>query len=362
MKRFSALILTAALALSLAACGGGGDNTSGSGGAASSKTDGGGAETLSLSQEMTVGDWTFKVNKVEFGDARTMDDHGADYLLRADAEYKASCMAGSSRYFQSAEAGKIFLFFEGTLGYEGKTTMVLLSSAIDFSVGYGDGYTFESYEFAIAKEAGAFVDPLYGTFSQNDITFEPMDAVRVCRGYFELPAQVIDDMDEQIQLNVKMMGKEFTYVFPVKDAYGYSTDPETVMEMAKIFGGDGDGYTDWTENSFPYFDEMRGFFSLMSDKQIKDTMVGKWITIDYGDDSGDTRERIFYEDGTGIKQEHKDDPEEEYGDFYWSVENGLNIGYKPGEVRVTWRMYQASDDVLVYYDNDHARMVFMRGE
>ena len=100
-----------------------------------------------------------------------------------------------------------------------------------------------------------------------------MDALRVCRGYFELPSKISENVDEQIQLIVTLKGEEFTYVFPVRDAYGYSADPETVIEMAKIFGGDGDMLTDWTENSSPYFDEMKPIFSSMSDDSIKETIV-----------------------------------------------------------------------------------------
>lgn len=368
MKKLLALALAAALSLSLAACGGGsgtGDTNTPSGGSGDTTrtdtpNDGAEVDTLSLTDGATVGDWTFRLTEIEWGDAKTGANSGPDFLLRADAEYKSSCKAGSSRYYQSADDGKVFLFFAGTLLYEGKTTENFSAYDIDFSVDYGDGYTFETYEFAIAKDTGAFVDPLYGTFS-NNVTFEPMDALRVCRGYFELPSKISENVDEQIQLIVTLKGEEFTYVFPVRDAYGYSADPETVIEMAKIFGGDGDMLTAWTENSSPYFDEMKPIFSAMSDDSIKETIVGRWDVIGYSNDSGDTREYIFEEEGTGRKQSKKEDTEEEYSDFYWSVDGCLNYGPDPDRVTEQWYMCQASDDVLVGYADGHARIVFIKG-
>ena len=65
--------------------------------------------------------------------------------------------------------------------------------------------------------------------------------------------------------------------------------------------------TDWTENSSPYFDEMKPIFSAMSDDSIKETIVGRWDVIGYSNDSGDTREYIFEEEGTGRKQSKKED-------------------------------------------------------
>ena len=159
-------------------------------------------------------------------------------------------------------------------------------------------------------------------------------------------------------IEIEIEAEKEGYTFPVKDAYGYSTDPETVMEMAKIFGDDGDGHIDWTENSIPYFDEMKPTFSAMSSNEIEETIVGRWNTLWYAYDSGNMSEYIFEEGGTGKK---KIDTEEEYKDFYWSADYCLNYGPDLDRVTAQWYMYRASDDVLVGYADGHARIVFIKG-
>lgn len=327
MKRFSALILTAALALSLTACGGGGENTSSAGSKTSNSSNSiSGAETKLTYEELLE-------------NATVMS--GSELSVAQSNKIKMQQLIGNS-YIVPGRVWSV------------ETDYCILQPVIpEVNNGKKTIYEFGNFLYlnvylpveTMAELTSGQEITVVGTITETGSEDMPFEGT-------VLPVNTIVMKDAY----------QCTEEDRLKYISGYDSSPETVMEMAKIFGNDGDNNVSWKENSFPYFDEMRGLFSVMSDEQIKDTMVGKWITIDYIDDSGDTRERIFYEDGTGIKQEHKDDPEEEYGDFYWSVENGLNIGYKPGEVRVTWQMYQASDDVLVYYDNDHARMVFMRGE
>ncbi|HJB14418.1 MAG TPA: hypothetical protein H9787_12015, partial [Candidatus Oscillibacter excrementigallinarum] len=71
---------------------------------------------------------------------------------------------------------------------------------------YGDGYTFDTYEFAIADAQGADGSSLY----VYDSIFEPLDANRECRGYFEVPLEVQSSESDSLELVVTFMDMEGT--------------------------------------------------------------------------------------------------------------------------------------------------------
>ena len=355
MKKILVLMLAAALALSLVACGGGNNTQDSTSAKGSENTK---EETLTLGEFAKEGDWSFTLESIKFGDAKTNERFGDDYLRCADAEYKAKCTYGSSKSFTTAEAGRIFLFFEGKLTYSGKSTAKSGDCGLDFSVNYGDDYTFETYEFAVSEDSLG----LHG-YSTN-VTFEPMESGRPVRGYFEVPSRIADNLDDEIQFTITLEKKKYTYSFTVQEAFDADISPEKVMEMALIFGDDvGDNLVDWTENSFPYFIEMRSFFPKLSDDELKKVIVGKWSTVENSDDVGDTRERIFMDDGTGKKQKYRDDTEEEYETFYWFADGGLNYSSEPNSdiAEWSWSIYHASDDVLVGYGTDgNPRIIFIK--
>ena len=155
MKKILPLILAVALTLSLAACGG------------------------------------------EIGDSPN--------TTTADVEYNSE--TGNS--FQRAESGDIFLFFTAELTYNGKESAEIGSQSenyIGFEIRYGDGYTFDTYEFAIADAQGADGSSLY----VYDSIFEPLDTNRECRGYFEVPLEVQSSESDSLKLVVTFMDMEGT--------------------------------------------------------------------------------------------------------------------------------------------------------
>lgn len=109
MKKILVLMLAAALALSLVACGGGNNTQDSTSAKGSENTK---EETLTLGEFAKEGDWSFTLESIKFGDAKTNERFGDDYLRCADAEYKAKCTYGSSKSFTTAEAGRIFLFLK----------------------------------------------------------------------------------------------------------------------------------------------------------------------------------------------------------------------------------------------------------
>lgn len=140
---------------------------------------------LKIGDTASAGDWDFTLIDVEFSDAMTDENNGLYYLRPADDEYKSA--AGNS--FYTAESGNVFLFFTAELSYNGKESAELGSqseNSIGFEIRYGDGYTFDTYEFVIADGQGADGSNLY----TYDSVFEPLDSGRECRGYFEVPLEV----------------------------------------------------------------------------------------------------------------------------------------------------------------------------
>ena len=202
MKKIISFLLAGALVLSLAACSGGESNDT-LNGDESNKTSGtmsGDKPDLKIGDIASAGDWDFTLIDVEFNDAMADENNGLYYLRPADDEYKSA--AGNS--FYTAESGNVFLFFTAELSYNGKETAELGSqseNSIGFEIRYGDGYTFDTYEFVIADGQGADGSNLY----TYDSVFEPLDSGRECRGYFEVPLEVQNSETDFLALAVTFM-------------------------------------------------------------------------------------------------------------------------------------------------------------
>ena len=203
MRKSLALFLTVALMLSLAACSGetsnSPDTTTENGG--NNQTNG----ILKIGDTATAGDWEFTLTGIKFSDTVTDETNGLYYLRPADDEYKSE--TGNS--FYTAESGDIFLFFTAELTYNGKEAAEIGSQSenyIGFEIRYGDGYTFDTYEFAIADAQGADGSNLY----VYDSIFEPLDTNRECRGYFEVPLEVQSSEDNSLELVATFMDMEGT--------------------------------------------------------------------------------------------------------------------------------------------------------
>lgn len=187
MKKMISFLLAGALVLSLAACGGSESSDTLNGDESNKTSDAmsGDKTDLKIGDTASAGDWDFTLIDVEFSDAMTDENNGLYYLRPADDEYKSA--AGNS--FYTAESGNVFLFFTAELSYNGKESAELGSqseNSIGFEIRYGDGYTFDTYEFVIADGQGADGSNLY----TYDSVFEPLDSGRECRGYFEVPLEV----------------------------------------------------------------------------------------------------------------------------------------------------------------------------
>ena len=187
MKKILFLVLSAMLMLSLVSCGGGESSDTLNGDESNKTSDpmSGDKTDLKIGDTASAGDWDFTLIDVEFNDAMADENNGLYYLRPADDEYKSA--AGNS--FYTAESGNVFLFFTAELSYNGKESAELGSqseNSIGFEIRYGDGYTFDTYEFVIADGQGADGSNLY----TYDSVFEPLDSGRECRGYFEVPLEV----------------------------------------------------------------------------------------------------------------------------------------------------------------------------
>lgn len=199
MRKRVSLILAAALMLSLAACGGGNSDSN-------SPVNDNNEESsvLEMNDTATSGDWSFALTGVEFADTLTTDPNpNSPYYLRpADEEYSGS--------WYTPDSGNIYLYFTAELGYSGKETAEIgtwSENHIGFIIRYGDGYTFDTYEFVIEDGQGYY---------NVDETFEPLSASRQCKVYFEVPIELQSDTENPLELVVSLPGgngenAEFVY-------------------------------------------------------------------------------------------------------------------------------------------------------
>ena len=229
MKKLLALMLAAALALSLVACGGNSgaeDNNKPSGGngdTTSTDTPSGGGEDstpptdaettppeeehdienqIALNDTKTTENFEVTLTRVEFADSLTNIKNSEDYLLPAT---EGSTMTASS--------GKTFLIFEMELKFIGKEGGAMAIGGN--TVSYGDGYTFSDYE-AYVLENGTWELKFReesGNQTSYYITPEPLsDTIYTFRGYYELPIATRDNKDESLLMMVNIQGNHFNYI------------------------------------------------------------------------------------------------------------------------------------------------------
>lgn len=223
MKKRLALILAAALTLSLTACGNkaGISNTSGGGdgtpNATTDTTNNGNGEKetpdseeekpdienrIALNETKTTENFEVMLTKMEFADSLVNIKNSEDYLLPATQ--------GST---MTAGSGKTFLMFEMELKFIGKEGGAMAIGGN--TVSYGDGYIFSDYE-AYALENGTWElkwREENGNQTSYYITPEPLsDTVYKFRGYYELPVAVRDQEEEPLFMMVNIQGSHFNYI------------------------------------------------------------------------------------------------------------------------------------------------------
>ena len=233
MKKTLALILTAALVLSLAACGGSGgtedSNTSDTGNGDTTSTDtpsGGGEdstpenEVFHLGDTVTTDDIEITLIRVESGDILynnvATDNVRDEYYLRptsllTDEELEAKKWQdeyiqkhyGVSPITYEADDGRILVAFAFEVKSISKTALPIDTILERVDIDYNNGYIFEQSELC-AGIGGSWENTYYAT----DAKIEPLDStVYEFRGYADVPEEVMNNTDSSLNLNVYLNGR-----------------------------------------------------------------------------------------------------------------------------------------------------------
>ena len=247
MKKLLALILAAALALSLVACGGdsgaGDTNTPSGGNGDTTSTDtpsGGEDSTQEEPSELKVGDtitndrFEFTLTSVDFTDKLNIDCYSEDFMLPYEEENEK----GPS----FAEEGYIWLIFSFTYKFIGRERFEDGFRTLGAPcVTYGDSYIFDGNEYytrddgkygIYAKESN---DVLWNILSNSknivlyrilgyeknsngaingdpyiSEIYEPLDkSIYECRGFISVPLEVYENTDEPLSISFNMFGGDF---------------------------------------------------------------------------------------------------------------------------------------------------------
>ena len=227
MKKTLALILIAALTLSLAACGGSNgkenNNTSSTGNTTSS---GGGEdstpenEVFHLGDTVTTDDIEITLIRVESGDILynnvATDNVRDEYYLRptsllTDEELEAKKWQdeyiqkhyGVSPITYEADDGRILVAFAFEVKSISKTALPIDTILERIDIDYNNGYIFEQSKLC-AGIGGSWEDAYYAT----DAKIEPLDStVYEFRGYADVPEEVMNNTDSSLNLNVYLNGR-----------------------------------------------------------------------------------------------------------------------------------------------------------
>ena len=227
MKKTLALILIAALTLSLAACGGSNgkenNNTSSTGNTTSS---GGGEdstpenEVFHLGDTVTTDDIEITLIRVESG--TTLYNNVAtnnvrdEYYLRptsllTDEELEAKKWQdeyiqkhyGVSPITYEADDGRILVAFAFEVKSISKTALPIDTLLERIDIDYNNGYIFEQSKLC-AGIGGSWENSYYAT----DEKIEPLDStVYEFRGYADVPEEVMNNTDNSLNLNVYLNGR-----------------------------------------------------------------------------------------------------------------------------------------------------------
>ena len=207
MKKIWALILAAALMLSLAACGGNNEvdeNSDESG----TNTD---TSVLEIGETITTDYFEFTLT-------------GVNFLEESD---------GLWDYYNSWSWDKgeeVFILCNYSVNFIGKEE-VSLAPVSRMTVSYGDGYTFEDYrEFLLYSDGEDTVDlngaisNFTNTYTQsgssagtNVIAFKPLtDETYTGYGYLKVPIEVMQNESEPLTINLSVSGGEGSYSYNIR--------------------------------------------------------------------------------------------------------------------------------------------------
>lgn len=208
MKKAITILLAATLMLSLAACGGGNDSNNKpiSGDSDTPTTQDDTAEPKA--QELTIGettvDDTFEFTLTRFDTGTVLcNTMNSDFLLPGD--YPITFEGADGKTYDNpnvAHDGKIFLSVSFNIKFIGKQELNSTPGE-GLSIDYNDEYTFDinrvymntgnSWEITVLKSENST-----STYFQS---FKPLDStVYECRGYFEVPMEVIENTEAPIKL------------------------------------------------------------------------------------------------------------------------------------------------------------------
>lgn len=226
MKKLLALILAAALALSLVACGGGsgaGDTNTpstpsgGNGDTTSTDTPSGGGEdsTPEETQELTLGNtistdnWEFTLTHVTFGTNLCKETESDDYMI-IDGDYETTFTYGGETYNLSyvAEDGRAFVAVAYTMKYNGKEALDTFNQFPKLKVDYNGGYLFEDSPYT----GGSLSIKVDGVFQSFDSpTIEPLSPAAEYRDCFDVPIEVMENTNAPVKIIVTLDGIDYIY-------------------------------------------------------------------------------------------------------------------------------------------------------
>jgi len=237
MKKLLALILAAALALSLVACGGGsgaGDTNTPSGGngdtntpstpstgnedTTSTDTPSGGGEDSTPDETTPTEEPTNDVQTLSFGDSITTElfeftpvfEGFADELANwPDENYMTpdGKISGSNPFKAGEE--KTLMWFSGTVNYIGNST-TNETFTYAYKVIYDNDYVFDFDDY----DTGYTVDLENVDWKySNSMTFEPLSSktTRYVRFNIEVPKQVETNTDKGLTVVFMIGGNEYSY-------------------------------------------------------------------------------------------------------------------------------------------------------
>ena len=228
MKKLLALILAAALALSLVACGGGGgadDNNTPSGGngdATSTDTPSSGGEDSAPTEEepqeeveyAAIGDMV-ATDKVEFildtfqlSEYVYMDSRNPDMILSPLSEEELASLDGDEQYGH-ADSGKVLATMSFSIKNIGKTP---LKDFVTYSTGSTiqlSGYIELDYDgYLFRGDNSVFIDCADGLtnevsfFGSTTLELDVLEDAHNYKGYIAVPYEVMSNTDKPLYLNI----------------------------------------------------------------------------------------------------------------------------------------------------------------
>lgn len=352
MKKLLALMLAAALALSLVACGGGtGDNdpTTTSSGGNGDTTSGepqnspdtpaeeAGPVKLYMNEAATVGTFEFTITDATFVESYTRDPY----------VYYPNSAGGNSN------SGDIFLRVEYTIKNIGKTSQYSPNGHF-MQVNYNDGFEFSYYKSYISHSVGMVE-------STEEMT--PLSDAKFGQIYFSVPSEVQEGTDHPLSLEISLedeSGNDVSAVFEIRpmderqrEAY-YNFGTELManadsyqdyyyaylrFEDLGDYKDSAEKYEDALYNYHvsrgvipdAYFREHQDRFPVLTDAEISAAIIGTW-------DVQNNPSMTFNEDGTIDEANNRG--------WTWKAEGdkiSLSTGYAYEVRRVT-------DSMLIWID------------